>query len=317
MKYAVNEEGVQALESLSVRITDSVADLYHLTMMLQSSANDSSDVLGPHKASLISSIKSIYEAIKQSAEPVKNISDTLKETAECYQEIIDNDRINSGNTGNNDSSQSSGGGHSGTVLTSTHKPYIGDYKQQVLAVQQDVKAGSGRNISSIEAERLLSGVRFFTGTIYQQIRGTYNNPNSNQELNDMRLAVDDYIHFAPKWQGRMYRGINVSKDTTEKLLSGNPIDMLGPSSWSSDINVAEKFSRGDQEVRIVFVLDNNKSGASVTHIGTCNGIESEITVPSGVKYSYNDIQKINKDGSDIVYIYVSEQEWFFRLLNMI
>lgn len=93
MKYAVNGNGIQALESLSVIITDSVSQLFRLTMMMEGYADDNNEVLGPHKASLISELKIIYEAIKESAEPVKCISDKLKEIAEIYQELVENDRL--------------------------------------------------------------------------------------------------------------------------------------------------------------------------------------------------------------------------------
>ena len=64
--------------------------------------------------------------------------------------------------------------------------------------------------------------------------------------------------------------------------------------------------RRHKDVRIVFVLDDNKSGASIAHIGSYDGAESEVTSPSGVKYHIDRIRKEQKDRSEIVFIDVHE-----------
>lgn len=83
--------------------------------------------------------------------------------------------------------------------------------------------------------------------------------------------------------------------------------MLGPSSWSSELNVAERFSiMGSEPVHMIFVLPENKSGASITHLATYNGAESEVTAPSGVLYSIDRYEKARTDNRDYIYVYVHE-----------
>lgn len=316
MKFAVSEDGVSALKTLSGNITGAIVEVYQLTANIQAAMDEHSDAIGPHRASLNEAIKNIYQSVKTSAEPVNTLSETLKEVAEAYQEIIDNDRI-----GTQGGQQKGGMGYSGVASGGTlggasagntaakqtrHSPYISTYKEQVVAVQDDVRRGSGRNISEEEARKMLYGIHSFSGTASTRIRSAYNNPNADSKDAQLMRSVDDYINSSPKWEGKVYRGINVTNEQENKILSGNPIDMLGPSSWSSERSVAERFSNGYKDVRIVFVLDNNKSGASITHIGSWDGIESEVTAPSGVKYQFDGVKRVKDSDSEIIFINVHE-----------
>lgn len=312
MKYAVSDEGVSALMTLSTNITEAVVEVYQLTANIQASMDEHNDAIGPHRASLSEAIKDIYQSIKTSAKPANTLSETLKEVAEAYQEIIDNDQLGSKDGGITSSAGALGGnGGSNSAMASSakqtiHSSYIGTYKEQVAAVQEDIKRGSGKNISKEEAGKMLHGIHSFSGTGYSRIRGAYNNPNADPKDAELMKSVDDYINSSPKWEGRVYRGINVTNEQANEILSGKPIDMLGPSSWSSDQSVAERFSNGYKDTRIVFVLDNNKSGASITHIGSYDGIESEVTAPSGVKYQFDGAKRVKNKGSEIIFINVHE-----------
>lgn len=318
MKYAVSEDGVSALKTLADNITEAVIEVYRLTANIQTAIDEHSDTIGPHRTSLNEAIKDIYQSVKTSAEPANTLSETLKEAAEAYQEIIDNDRLGKGGQHKGGRGSSGGAPSSGTggsppsatpVRQRSHSPYIKIYKEQVAAVQDDVRRGSGRSISEEEASKMLHGIRSFSGTAHTRIRGAYNNPNADSKDAELMRSVDDYINASPKWEGKVYRGINVTNEQAREILSGNPIDMLGPSSWSSDQSVAECFSNGYKDVRIVFTLDNNKSGASIAHIGTYDGIESEVTAPSGIKYQFDGAKRVrdirDKD-SEIIFINVHE-----------
>lgn len=198
-------------------------------------------------------------------------------------------------------------GNETNIPTQTvHKQYINSYNEQVSAVIEDVWNGSAKKITEDEAKKMLYGIRSFSGTGYERIRNAYNNPGADKRDIENMHFVDSYIKASPKWKGKIYRGINVTKETAKKLISGEPIDMLGPSSWSSDKETAEDFSDGYKDVRIVFVLDKNKSGTSITHIGSYDGGEYEITAPSGIKYNFDGFKKIRKKHSDIIYVQVHE-----------
>jgi methyl-accepting chemotaxis protein len=95
MKYAVSEQGVEALKTMSAAIFSTIDQINGLTSALSACAGDHADTLGPHKASIDEVIEEIEAATKQATEPTSSIADTLNEIAEAYREIIDNDTIRS------------------------------------------------------------------------------------------------------------------------------------------------------------------------------------------------------------------------------
>lgn len=92
-KYAVNEEGTQAMRLMASAINDAIGQVESQTSSVQSAADEYQDTLGPHKASLDSALEEIADNVKQAFEPANSISDKLNEVAEAYEEIIGNDRI--------------------------------------------------------------------------------------------------------------------------------------------------------------------------------------------------------------------------------
>ncbi len=95
MKYAVNEEGIEAMNTMASAITESVEELEGYTTTVQSAADEYEDTLGPHKASLDEALSEITESVKQAADPANSVAEKLTEVAEAYEEIIGNDRIKS------------------------------------------------------------------------------------------------------------------------------------------------------------------------------------------------------------------------------
>lgn len=93
MKYAVNEEGVEAMNTMADAITEAIEEIQSLTSNVQSVADSNIDTLGPHKGSLDAALEEINESLRQASEPANSISETLKEVADAYEEIIGNDRI--------------------------------------------------------------------------------------------------------------------------------------------------------------------------------------------------------------------------------
>ena len=188
-----------------------------------------------------------------------------------------------------------------------HRALIGNREDQISSIILDVKQGSNKSISRKEAEAMLDSIQDYSGSYYSEIRDAYNNPDASPRLVQAMNNVDSYIRGAVKWEGTTYRGINVSRETANKILSDPTIDMLGPASWSSSENIAQRFSIGAESVRMVFVLGENKSGASITHIATYNGSEKEVLSPSGVQYIADSVQERNIDGQSYVYVNVHEQ----------
>lgn len=93
MKYAVNEEGVQAMNTMASAITEATEELQSLTSRIRATADGYEGTLGPHKASLDSALSDIEQSLKQAAEPAENVADKLMDVAEAYEEIIANDKI--------------------------------------------------------------------------------------------------------------------------------------------------------------------------------------------------------------------------------
>lgn len=180
-------------------------------------------------------------------------------------------------------------------------------EHQIDGVIDDIKKASGIVTTRAEAQKMLDSLHSYSGSNFSSIRWAYKAENAPQHLIDTLNALDSYVHHAPKWDGEVYRGINVSKEVARKILNSESIDMLGPSSWSSDEIVARSFSNGSDDVSIVFVLPENKSGVSITHLATFNGQESEVLAPSGVIYTKEKITKRKINNHKYIYIHVHEQ----------
>ena len=63
MKYAVNEEGTEAMRTMATAITESIEEVTNLTSNVQSTADGYQDTRGPHKASLDEALEEINESI--------------------------------------------------------------------------------------------------------------------------------------------------------------------------------------------------------------------------------------------------------------
>lgn len=108
------------------------------------------------------------------------------------------------------------------------------------------------------------------------------------------------------------RGAVATKDEAEKIISGKePIDMFGPSSWTSDEVIAQNYARDkasgdDSSVAIVYVLEENKSGVSITHLSRYGTSEREVLAPSGVLYVVDSYETIPNESVELLYVHVHE-----------
>ena len=99
MKYAVNEEGVQALKGVTQKLEESVILISNAASSLGSVAEEHLNALGPHHATIVQVLEDIRKIAEAASEPIENISELLNDVAEAYQEVIDNDRFNSSSLG--------------------------------------------------------------------------------------------------------------------------------------------------------------------------------------------------------------------------
>ena len=200
----------------------------------------------------------------------------------------------------------------GALRQTVHRSYVESRQDQIRAVQDDVFRGSGMRISQERAAEMLDSVRYYSDEPgYTFVRGAYNNPAADPFDAAALADLDDYLRHSPKWKGRVYRGIHIAPETLDQILADGVSDMLGPSSWSSSPSVAERFSRGifgqvPDGKNVVFVLPENHSGVSVTHIATFDGTEDEVTAPSGIIYVIEHVERVVKAGVEYILIHVFE-----------
>lgn len=93
MKYAVSEEGVQALQGIAQTISNTKEEVSGHAQKLKS-AGDGQD-LGPHAESIVSAAETIEDAINGASDSLEDIAAVLEDVADSYEEIIGNDRIRS------------------------------------------------------------------------------------------------------------------------------------------------------------------------------------------------------------------------------
>lgn len=91
--FACNEDGVNSLRATSTKLRESSDAIVNLTNNLQSVADEHSETLGPHHASILKVIEDIRSIESKNTAPVHDLCDKLKQVAEIYEQVICNDRI--------------------------------------------------------------------------------------------------------------------------------------------------------------------------------------------------------------------------------
>lgn len=145
-----------------------------------------------------------------------------------------------------------------------------------------VEGDKGYNVYDMVAANMVHTLDAYTSSQHNEIRHGQSDDRRKQ-----RELLDDFIYSMPKYEGAIYRGRRLSGDKFTELMDnlkkGNTIGMGGPSSWSTSKSVAEDFSQHSysdtNDVRIMFVLPGNKSGASVK-FSAYHENENEVVQPS-------------------------------------
>ena len=297
-KYAISQEGADAMLQLSSNITSVADGIKQSTSALKNQIMQNMDALGVYGLDIWAMTMQIDGIMEDTLESFTLLSNLAKSKAEAISSLI-------GLSGNSLSSGTEISGGLGIAQT-THRTLLNSKDDRIEGIIGDIQNGSGETISREYAEEIHTSLRDYSGSFSSDIRAAYNNPNAVSYYASQMKALDDYINKSPKWQGQIYRGINVDSATAESILQGQTIDMLGPSSWSSDEYTADRFSDGSKSTRMVFVLGNNKSGVSITHLSTYDGAEGEVLAPSGVQYIKDRVEQKIIDGQSYTYVYVHE-----------
>lgn len=123
--------------------------------------------------------------------------------------------------------------------------------------------------------------------------------------------LEDYIARSSKYGGKVYRGIAFDERYGKEYLdwlkirknAGIPTDMLGISSWSSELESAEEFAL-DGHTGFLFE-EENKSGAPIAFLSNFFD-EQEVLHSKKTQYLIKSIEEYevpNKTGKDHRYLY--------------
>ena len=119
----------------------------------------------------------------------------------------------------------------------------------------------------------------------------YDEIKMGQRPEDVKL-IDEVITKQPKWEGEIYRGMNVDDDFIDNLKSsiGDTLELSpnSPTSFSSRKSVAKKFMKNGPHQQVLFVM-KNKRGSSITH-NSLYPEEGEVLHKSGEKYKIKEVK---------------------------
>ena len=159
-------------------------------------------------------------------------------------------------------------------------------------------------IDKATADRYVDGMEAFLGTNSWELRQAIYNNDTKSEYYENAVAVEDFIKNSPKWAGgTVYRGIGVPEDfDLSQYKKGAVIDMMGMSSWSSSISVANNFSAGNKK-KVIFVNNSKKSknGTSVKRLSNYK-MEQEVLFSNKARWKVDSQETVGNK----TYVYVHE-----------
>ena len=121
--------------------------------------------------------------------------------------------------------------------------------------------------------------------------------------NKIAKNLEEFIEKSPKWDGDIYRGINLPRWTLSEFKQGDIIDMQGISSWSSNAEVASRFAKKGLDEKVIFHSKGTKQGTSIRHLARYTE-EDEVMISAKAKWSITNIEKVD----NVTHIYVEELE---------
>lgn len=140
----------------------------------------------------------------------------------------------------------------------------------------------------------IEAIGYYTGSGYAAMReGKYQ---------DEVKLIDEVIDKQPKWDGTIYRGMNVGQDFIDNLESPSvdsiEFSPISPTSFSSSYNVSKLFSEGGNGIPVVFEMQN-KRGSSITHNSSIPE-EKEVLHKSSEKYKIKTVMRLANGSYHVV-----------------
>jgi hypothetical protein len=121
------------------------------------------------------------------------------------------------------------------------------------------------------------------------------------EFFEKAKIIDEYVENAPKFKGKIYRGLSLDDDTISQFVEGATFKENGNlSSWTSEKGVASMFADGRSEELgkkpVIFETADHPHGTPTAHLSIFGNEESEVLV-SNMRNSEYVIESVSqKDG---------------------
>ena len=181
--------------------------------------------------------------------------------------------------------------------------YQSDHPEWTVPPDYSTHLQQEMGIDKATADRYVDGMEAFLGNDSWDLRNAIYNNDTNSKYYKKAVAVEDFIENSPKWAGgTVYRGISVPEGfDVSQYKKGAVIDMMGMSSWSSSIQIANNFSVGSK--RIIFINDSKKSknGTSVKRLSDYKS-EEEVLFSNKARWK---VDSQETEGNK-TYVYVHE-----------
>ena len=186
--------------------------------------------------------------------------------------------------------------------------YLYGYQEEVMANKPKHPSTQTINVflkspeakdAGIVPKDFKRSIRDFTGDSYEQYRGG-SKKDAARELSRQIEALTPKAGFDG---GPLFRGISADLDTVKELLKvGHVFDQKGISSWSSELEIACRFSEGgtSQPYQVVFVEASTpkKRALSVSALSSYGASklgsgEHECLYPDSVKFKVKDFKVVD------------------------
>lgn len=175
--------------------------------------------------------------------------------------------------------------------------------QRVKQVMKDLKC------TESEAKSICNSVMQYSTTTFIDVKqyqrdGTTGGNLSVKEAKKQAEDIEKYIKDAPKYNGTVYRGMNVDTKTGEAFVraakEGKLMDMGGCiSSWTSLKSHAEEMNEyGANEFNLIFTVKGSTKGTSITHLQEWSD-EKEVLMGKDVVWKPVDVVKKGANSYEI------------------
>lgn len=152
-----------------------------------------------------------------------------------------------------------------------------------------------------EAKEIYKALTDYTLLGYAKIRHAQRGEIDDVEYKRKADVLEKFIERSPQWRGgELYRGVKTEAAEYENLRPGVKINMKGISSWSSSKEIADDFAtRGDNQYKVMFHVDNPGKATSISHLSQVLN-EYEVLVSNSNQYRITKTE--NENGIKHVWI---------------